>query len=235
MHPIEAPILQPGCPWSQFAAGTIRFCEEPICAWITQPANTWSNLAYLFVGLYLIQKSKTYDIHNPLKWFGPIAILVAIGSWLFHMSSTFFGEYLDLSAMFLFSGLLLALNMRRVRWIPYEKPLPAAIGIIGGSLLVLTIQKPLGIFIFICHMFLIVGSEFFLYRRAKQLGQTINYKGFRDTLIFLLSASLLWNLDLQRIVCDPNNHWLQLHAAWHILNSFCFITLWKFHAQFEKF
>ena len=39
------------CPWSDYAPATIAFCERRLCAWIVEPSNAWSNVAYVLVGL----------------------------------------------------------------------------------------------------------------------------------------------------------------------------------------
>ena len=38
--------LPPGCPWSGFTPPNVDWCEEELCAWVVNPADTWSNLAY---------------------------------------------------------------------------------------------------------------------------------------------------------------------------------------------
>ena len=50
--PSAAP-LPPGCPWSGWAPPNVQWCEENLCALVTAPANTWSNLAYIVVGLVM--------------------------------------------------------------------------------------------------------------------------------------------------------------------------------------
>lgn len=42
------------CPWDQFESTTIHFCEERVCAYVVQPANSYSCFAFVFAGLWLI-------------------------------------------------------------------------------------------------------------------------------------------------------------------------------------
>ena len=53
MDPRDITPLPPGCPWSGFAPPDLKHCETNLAAWITTPANTWSNLAYIAVGVWL--------------------------------------------------------------------------------------------------------------------------------------------------------------------------------------
>jgi hypothetical protein len=45
----------PSCPWHAGAdllgAPNIKWCEAALCGWISEPANTWSNVLYLVIGL----------------------------------------------------------------------------------------------------------------------------------------------------------------------------------------
>src|SRR5690606_5856714 len=101
------------CPWSRFDPGTIAFCERRLCAWIVEPSNTWSNLAYIAVGLYLLWICRDRR-HEALSAVGVTAVLVGIGSFAFHATGTFIGEVLDVSAMYLISGLFITFNTRRL-------------------------------------------------------------------------------------------------------------------------
>ena len=42
------------CPWDSFRQSELVFCEASRCAWIKEPANTWSNLGYLAAALYML-------------------------------------------------------------------------------------------------------------------------------------------------------------------------------------
>ena len=77
------------CPWDALEPAAMHFCERELCGWITQPANTWSNLAYIIVGAWLIRLAFR-EGHRPLAAIGLIEILIGIGSFFFHMSSTHF-------------------------------------------------------------------------------------------------------------------------------------------------
>jgi hypothetical protein len=53
------------------------------------------------------------DRRTPLYLVGVTSILVGFGSFLFHMTGTFFGEFADLSAMHLIGALMVTMEARR--------------------------------------------------------------------------------------------------------------------------
>ena len=49
--------LSPGCPWyelSELRLPNFDWCEAQRCSYVVEPANAWSNLAYVIVGLVLL-------------------------------------------------------------------------------------------------------------------------------------------------------------------------------------
>ena len=61
---MEIPSLAPQCPWyelSEIAKPNVKWCEATVCGWITEPANTWSNLAFIGMGIaiWIIASNKT--------------------------------------------------------------------------------------------------------------------------------------------------------------------------------
>ncbi len=45
--------MRTACPYADWAPGSVAFCEERLCAWIVEPSNTASSLAYLIVGAWM--------------------------------------------------------------------------------------------------------------------------------------------------------------------------------------
>ena len=56
----------PNCPWHSSAdllgAPNIKWCEATLCGWISEPANTWSNLLYLVSALALYLACQHYRL-----------------------------------------------------------------------------------------------------------------------------------------------------------------------------
>jgi hypothetical protein len=219
--------LLPECPWSSFLPPTIKYCEDNLCSYITQPSNTWSNLAFIIVGIYLIilnQKDKIKYLRNV----GLIAIVTGIASFLYHASFTFLFQFFDLSSMYLFSTMILSINMRRMNFITANNQNLTQLVILFTSMGLLYIFKPFGIPIFALQVFIGFGLEFYLFKKSNKI---FSYFYYKLTIVTLFIAFTAWILDFKRIVCNPMNHLLQGHAIWHIFSSLCFLFLYKFYSQ----
>ena len=47
----------------------------------------------------------------------------------------------------------------------------------------------------------------------------------------LISAAAVCSaLDVTRVWCDPDDHWIQGHAAWHLLSAASLLALYYFYA-----
>lgn len=221
------------CPWAGFRTSEMHFCEEELCAWITQPANTWSNLAYIFVGIYIIYLARK-DKKPFLTTIGIIEIILGFGSFFFHASSTHIGAVLDVSAMYLFICFTLTINLNR--WLDmkdkaiskaYQLTLFCILSIL--SIMVVAIfNDEIGIYLF---AFLAIASGHFEAEIFRKQRDKHNYKPLLMLLIFFGVAWGIWWLDVTKTICDPTNHFIQGHAFWHLLNSFCFYFLYKFYKQ----
>lgn len=78
----------------------VKWCEERLCSLFEEPVNTWSNLAYLLVGLLLVRKAGQRTI-------GILVYVMGLASLLYHASNSFATQFLDFLGMFLFSCFLL--------------------------------------------------------------------------------------------------------------------------------
>lgn len=224
------------CPWSDFLPPTIQFCEKNLCSFITAPSNTFSNLAYIIIGVYLLLKRKNESSSLRLKLISISAILTGVASFLYHASFTLFFQFFDLSAMYLFSSLLIVLNWKRLMGGSDRKLLFSFIGLVFSSMVVLFIFKKIGIYIFALHLLIAMSLELKIFLKKKTLEHKFDisffsyYKNFLISIILFGVAFGFWILDYKRIVCDPDNHILQGHAIWHILTAFCYLFLFKFYS-----
>src|SRR5262249_37354096 len=85
------------------------FNEAPRAGPIRQPANTWSNLAYVLVAAWIaVTRGGAAPCTRPagrLAWAGPIFAL-GITSTLFHASLTWAWEWCDVVCMFLWASVV---------------------------------------------------------------------------------------------------------------------------------
>jgi hypothetical protein len=217
------------CPWSGYAPATISFCERRLCDWVVEPANTWSNLAYVAVGCVILFLQRR-RLRTALSAIGLSAVLVGIGSFAFHATGTFFGEYLDVSAMFLISALFIAFGARRL-WIwPDDGLIKLYLGLVAVSMALLAAVKVSGIPMFTAQ---IVAASLIEIRLVRRSGRgAVDYRYLWCLIGFFAVAFTAWALDVTRVVCDPDNHLVTGHALWHVANSFCLLFFYLYQRQF---
>ncbi len=220
------------CPWSDWAPATLKFCEAHVCAWIVAPAETWSNLAYLLVGFWLIFRGRS-RVETRL---GLYAIVVGICSSLFHASYTYAFETLDLASMFFLGFEILYQALGRLGWIRGKSPIPLfGLLLAGGVALLLSTRGADRLLVFTGLIALGVWFELLIFvreRRYRREGRTvppIDYAPFGWSLGLFAVAFGFWVLDYQGILCVPDRHFFSGHAAWHVVNAGCFLTLSRFY------
>ena len=106
--------IKPGCPWhdaqQSFGAPNVDWCEPTTCSIISEPANTWSNLGYLLIGLILIKKMSQKGI----KAFPYAVLAMGTFSFIYHATNNYLSQFFDFVGMFLMMSFLLAFNARRI-------------------------------------------------------------------------------------------------------------------------
>ena len=215
-----------------FSPPTITYCENNITGLISQPGNSWSNLFYLFVGLYLMYLARNGP-NKLLRIFPVFPILIGIFSFIYHASYSFSAQLLDLGSMFLFISFLLVLSIKRFRPNLTDNSLVSIYfltNIISLSLIYLVgviFRFNLGIPLFGLLVLGVIGIECLIYQKNKH--------SLRDlwlAVITFIIAFSFWLVDYIRIWCDPNYfHLINGHALWHITNSLCFIPIYRFYAK----
>lgn len=208
------------CPYSSYIPATLTFCEEKVCGWIAQPANTLSNLAFILAAFLVLRFSKSTNA----KWFSSIIFLTGIGSIAFHGSETFIGEVLDLSAMYLFASYLLCMTLIYFGFLKPFFKLPFVFGITLFAAIHMIVTRQNGIVLFAVMMTFYGLLQIVLFRRGLKI------KWASLGALSFIAAFLVWNLDIQGIICHPQNHFFQLHGAWHI---FCALSQYFFFRHHE--
>jgi hypothetical protein len=213
----------------------MHYCEAELCAWVEQPANTWSNLAYLFIGGWLIHRALR-DGRRDLSVIGIIEVLIGLGSFFFHMSSTHVGEVVDVGFMYLLVGYVGVVNLHRFlvkvrgHGLSFARQMSSFAAIVVASIAALVVFKgDIGVVIF---ALLAVGAGHLETRMWRTMRDPVSYKPLRNLLLTFSLAWAIWWLDLLKIGCNPENHFVQGHAIWHLLNAFVFVFLYQFYRQF---
>ncbi len=223
------------CPWYSLTesqgAPNIKWCEETLCQWISEPANTWSNLGYLIIALlitYLSFKNK----HNlKLKQFGPIVFFMGFMSLFYHLSNFYGSQVLDFLGMFLFVGWVIGMNLIRLNKLEEAKLLPfntllSLVLTIFMHLMYLMEIKFQGLILL--SGILIVIMEVLAYKKQK-----ISIKWFVLSLFLIVLAFGFSLADGTRYWCDPHEHGIfsQGHALWHWIASVAMLTIYLHYSQ----
>ena len=218
------------CPWSGWAPATIQFCEKPICAWITQPANTWSNLFFIIAGWFIWQAARKNQ-RSDLLIVGGSAVFLGFASGLFHASGTFFFEFFDLAGMFLISSMMVTLNARRWLRLSNSAVIAMFLALTLSGMGIMLIERWAGIPIFGTHIAMALTIELIVHLR----GDRVLYKDMFYMVGSFAAAFSFWIGDITGRLCDPGNHFISGHGVWHTLNALAILFLYRFYRQFELF
>jgi hypothetical protein len=126
---------------------------------------------------------------------------------------------LDFCGMYLFCFLLLLLNAVRLRWLAMERFGAAFFGAVFGLTAVTAIlarfHVPIQGFVSILTLGIIV-TELICRSRASA---PYAMKAFWLSFALLIAGAVCSASDVSRKWCDPTNHFIQGHAAWHVLSA----------------
>ena len=228
MARVLAPPLPEGCPWSEWTPPNVDWCEQELCALVVNPANTWSNLLYVVLGLVMWSEARRLG-RRDLAVFGPASVLVGVFSLVYHASYTYFFQFFDFVGMFVFCFLPLALNARRLGWIRPGRELAfqtAGVVLFSAAVPVLfELGVPIQGLVFLLIV-AIVAQELAL--RARSADRSA-YPWFFTGLALITAGAVCSALDVTRAWCDPTHPWLQGHALWHVLSAASLYALFRFY------
>jgi len=163
-----------------------------------------------------------------LRLFAPAAFVVGAFSLIYHASYTFFFQFFDFVGMFVFCFLPITLNAVRLGQVSPGRQLGLyGAGVVGSSALV-----PIGYFagfpiqalVFVLIV-VIIGQEIAIRRVAP----AADYRWYAIALGLIAAAAVFSALDVTRVFCDPDDHWLQGHAIWHGLTAAALFALFQFY------
>jgi hypothetical protein len=227
-----------GCFWhemaAEYGAPDIKYCEETICSFISEPANTWSNLSFIIIGLYIAirYRKAVLDMSPALKVYGVNMVSVGIGSLLYHLSNNFLTQFLDFLGMYAFAGLLMFYHFEQLKLHKSHHLIrnfifsfiPFSILFFGLRYFHLPVQ-----FSVILIALISLGTKVILVHKYRP-----NLKLFFYTLIPFTLAITAQLLDINRFMCNPQNHIFQFHGLWHIFNSIGMGMLFFYYVNFHK-
>lgn len=207
-----------GCPWYEaqqtYGPPNIDWCEPSRCSVFDEPANTWSNLAFLFAFIYLIKKFEDRFI----RFYAVTLLVVGFFSFVYHATNNAFSQFFDFVGMYLMTSIILAFNAKRLggekaNIYAYFWFFTCLNLILFMSLQYMEIAIQWSIALNVLGIFMLEATNGF---REKSFHQ---YGTFVIGFIFLACAQTSAMIDLKRIYCNPNNLWIHGHVFWHLFNG----------------
>lgn len=229
---MQVPPLSELNPWftlSQFAGlPNVKWCESQLNSWVTEPANTWSNLAFIIVGIIVTYLNRG-NTESRLKFYGPSMIVLGFFSGIYHASYTFFFQLFDFLGMYLVFLVPVLINWEE--WKGHRKNFMTEYIGLSIFLTVMTvifylINIPIQLLILMLVIFIII-SEHFLKEKRRQNGHS--YAFYYLSVLFLGIAATFSALDVSRTFCHPEDHLIQGHALWHIFTAIAGLTNFLFY------
>jgi hypothetical protein len=206
------------------------FCEVFQPGAILQPVNTFTSLTFSALGAFLLfillKRRKNAYQQLFLILFSLALLITGFGSAYYHARLNILGQTLDFLGMFmiLLTGPLLSFSQVR----QFEKPKTMILycAVVITCLMLLLTFPEVRRYIFAIGVVLILVSEARYHLPQKRY--------FWSAFSLFLFSFLLWIPDNYRLLCFTQTN-IQLHAAWHFLNTFaCHFLFRYFYYKFER-
>lgn len=210
-------------------------------------ANTWSNLAYVLVGFYVLalgaydrrrgaRQSGGFVADTPAMsfLFGLACCYLGFGSGLFHASLTRWGQQIDVASMYapLLAGIALHLGRwlgesRSRRGLPAMSSWPVLTGIVVvTSFLLYRYKWSMSANLVLTTLIVITALGGVLDRIFSRRPLPFRWLGWSTAA--LVAAVTCRQLDVAGKFSGPDS-WLQGHAFWHVLTAASLACLYAYH------
>jgi hypothetical protein len=231
---------------AKWGSGAGEFCEAFRPGLIKQPANTWSNLGFIFGGL-LMASQLSRGVFSASKnsftdgifygtFFSCIAVFLGPGSMAMHASGTDIGGFFDMLSMYLVASFALSYSMQRYfSWGHLQF-------FISFTLILITClwadKQPfhIGFGFFGETVFAFYITLTIIFEGLNTYVRKMHHKiiwGF-VALAAILAALGIWSVSgTDGPLCDPNSL-LQGHAAWHLLDAVSVYGLFRLYVSEHK-
>jgi len=205
---------------------------------ILEPVNTWSNLGFILLGIYFLINAQKFVLNQNIlsssstysRIYGFALLFVGLGSFFYHASQTFIGQWFDVFGMYLVSVFYICYNLLRAKKIKELQFKYYYLGICIFLGLVLVYIPQIRRELFGVTIIIAVIQSVWL---AKRSTTTIKTKYLIGSVVSYLTAQTIWLLDKNKIWCDPYG-WINGHGIWHILCAFAAILIYLYFQSEEQ-
>lgn len=228
-------LTDPSCPWVPLrewgGLPNVKWCEETLCSIVAEPANTWSNLAFI-LGAAVLWRLNRGETSKTLRFWTTASIWVGLTSLVYHATVAFVTQVFDFFGMYFYFVLLVLLNLIRLGRLEKERLFvvlwPVIAFFTGITVLVAKIDKPVqGIIVFLLVCVLV--TEYLAARK-----EPAGHRWFFAALAVVFVAAAFSASDASRKWCDPQSHVFQGHAIWHCLSAVSLCLSLMHYRQFRQ-
>ena len=235
-------------PWSPAGGNAFHFCESNhMDQLIRQPSNTWSNLGYFLVALFMLtmgvndlkqsgrKASDNFLVRYPVFsiLFGLYAMYLFIGSFLFHASLSSYFQKMDQTGVYSIAIIVLAFNLYKIfpvfrfkgTW-KSTHTLMAITTLVLNYVIFEKLQRININILFPVIMALVFLTSCYYLLFVSNEHYFTNY--LWAALSALILASVIWILDRTNVACNPNSI-LQGHALWHLLTAVSILFIYLYY------
>ncbi len=226
----------------------LEFCEEN--HWdkvVVQPANTWSNLGFLLVGLFIFvtgfddykikKKHGDKTIRNLIAQYPIFSFLIGfsciylfLGSFLYHASVRYLPQKLDITSMYFLTVSLLAFSLFRSRFLDQDSKrktiLPwIVLGVIIANIFIFIYIMEINVNLLFPFFIIAVFLANFAYALRNNKKKSMPRITLYLSLFVMTISFTMWILDREDIMCNSGSIF-QGHAIWHVLNATSILLLY---------
>ena len=209
-------------------------------------ANTWSNLGYILIGMYIVAyawwdarrettEEDPYAVRQPALsgLYGVACVVVGFGSGLMHASLMPFGHKMDVLGMFFTFVALIALQW--ARWIPFVPftnrrwptwPIIGFVAVAVTALLMVYRKEIAGDERILGWLFLLVILGVGIDAIWRSISQ--QHRWVLLAFVSLAVGGYLQRLDIARQFSPPDVWW-QGHLIWHALTAVMYASMAQFY------
>lgn len=225
--------------WQRASCLPDCWCEAPrLDAMVVEPANTWTNISFIIAAIFIFRSVKST---NPTKnylsedkrfayLYGSSLFFLGLGSFFFHASLTFWGQWFDLLGMYFITFYFIIYNFVRTGQMQFKTFAVTYIISVAcaGTLIYFVPESRRGLFAISIVVILVVNLLINNRIKAK-----INHKVLFATLAVFGIGISSWNLDKHKIICDPYALF-NGHGVWHFCVGLAAYMVYRYYLTEES-